>query len=74
MCDQVLIVQRLDQMGPFHILLDEMGLDQMGLDEMRRPQLGYSEARWEFVKFPLRWGRPCNPISLKKVGDLTQYG
>ena len=24
-------------MGPFHILLDEMGLDQMGLDEMGRP-------------------------------------
>ena len=26
-CDQVLNVQRLDQMGPFHIPLNEMGLD-----------------------------------------------
>ena len=26
-----------DQMGPFHILLDEMGLDQMGLDKVGRP-------------------------------------
>ena len=24
-------------MGPFHILLDEMGLDQMGLDKVGRP-------------------------------------
>ena len=23
-------------MGPFHILLDEMGLDQMGLDKVGR--------------------------------------
>ena len=28
-CDQVLNVQRIDQMRPFHILLDKMGLDQM---------------------------------------------
>ena len=27
----------LDQMGPFHILLDEMGLDQMGSDKVGRP-------------------------------------
>ena len=31
-CDQVLNIQRLDQMGSVHLLLDEMGLDQMGLD------------------------------------------
>ena len=31
-CDQVLIVQRLDQMGPFHILLAEMGLDKVGIE------------------------------------------
>ena len=31
-CDQELNVQRLDQMGSVHLLLDEMGLDQMGLD------------------------------------------
>ena len=24
-------------MGPFHILLDEMGLDQVGLDKVGRP-------------------------------------
>ena len=29
-CDQVLTVQRLDQMRPFHILLEEMGLDKVG--------------------------------------------
>ena len=41
-CDQVLHVQRLDQMGPFHILLaeDQMGLDQMGLDQMGLRQSG----------------------------------
>ena len=33
-CDQVLHVQRLDQMEPFHILLDQMGLDQMGSDKV----------------------------------------
>ena len=37
----MLIVQRLDQMGPFHILLDEMGLDQMGLDKVGRPRTKY---------------------------------
>ena len=31
-CDQALNIQRLDQMGLVHLLLDEMGLDQMGLD------------------------------------------
>ena len=31
-CDQALNIQRLDQMGSVHLLLDEMGLDQMGLD------------------------------------------
>ena len=39
---QVLIVQRLDQMGAFHILLDEMGLNQMGLDKMGRPHIDRS--------------------------------
>ena len=29
------MISALDQMGPFHILLDEMGLDLMGLDEVR---------------------------------------
>ena len=33
-CDQALNIQRLDQMGSVHLLLDEMGLDQMGLDQM----------------------------------------
>ena len=32
------LINALDQMGPFHILLDEMGLDQMGLDKVGRPQ------------------------------------
>ena len=27
-------------MGPFHILLDEMGLDQMGLDKVGMHPLG----------------------------------
>ena len=31
--DQVLI-KALYQMGPFHIVLDEVGLDQMGLDKV----------------------------------------
>ena len=31
------MINALDQMVPFHILLDEMGLDQMGLDKVRRP-------------------------------------
>ena len=29
------MISALDQMGPFHILLDKMGLDLMGLDEVR---------------------------------------
>ena len=32
------LINALDQMGPFHILLDEMGLDQMGLDKVGRPR------------------------------------
>ena len=44
-CDQALNIQRLDQMGLVHLLLDEMGLDQMGLvhlllDEMGLDQMG----------------------------------
>ena len=31
------LISALDQMGPFHILLDEMALDQMGLDKVGRP-------------------------------------
>ena len=30
-------------MGPFHILLDEMGLEQMGLDKVGRPQFTSSK-------------------------------
>ena len=34
-------------MGPFHILLDEMGLDEMGLDE-------WDQTKWEYTKFPMQ--------------------
>ena len=30
-------------MGPFHILLDQMGLDQMGLDKVGRSQFTSSK-------------------------------
>ena len=40
----------LDQMGPFHILLDEMGLDQMGLDKVGRPHC--NKPCIHNVKFP----------------------
>ena len=34
------LINALNQMGPFHILLDEMGLDQMGLDQMGLDKVG----------------------------------
>ena len=46
--DRCKLINALAQMGPFHILLDEMGLDQMGLDKVGRPNLSC-------LRFMLTW-------------------
>ena len=62
-CDQVLIVQKLDQMELFHILLDYMGLDQMGLDEVGRP------SNWGGLVLPSQM--PCTIIlTYLKISNL----
>ena len=49
-------------MGPFHILLDEMGLDQMGLDKVGRP---HTLLYWyEFILLFLLWYKMLNCHSL----------
>ena len=40
-------------MGPFHILLDEMGLDQMGLDQMGLDKVGRQD------KLDVQWDPPA---------------
>ena len=47
-------------MGPFHILLDEMGLDQMGLDKVGRP---HTLLYWyEFILQFLLWYTKCSIV------------
>ena len=54
------MIKALDQMRPFHILLDKMRLDQMGLDQMGLDQMGLDKV-----------GRPHHGMSVDRSLYIT---